>query len=79
MTQPSVLTPEELADELRISIQATYRALRSGRIPGHQPTGPGGPWRIHRDDIPLLAPRDPMPKARKHASVRARVAAMRGE
>lgn len=63
---PDVLTPKEAAAELRLSVQAVYRALRSGRLRGFQPLGPGGPWRIRREDLPHYrawgADSDPMPK-----------------
>lgn len=45
---PTILTPEEVADLLRMTKAAIYRWLNDGYLPGHK-LGQG--WRIIRDDL----------------------------
>lgn len=45
---PTILTPEEVADLLRMTKAAIYRWLNEGDLPGHK-VGQG--WRILRDDL----------------------------
>ena len=44
----TILTPEEVADLLRVNKQTLYRWLNEGTLPGHQV---GNGWRIVRDDL----------------------------
>jgi excisionase family DNA binding protein len=79
--QPDVLTVAEVANYLRLSTSAVYRALEEGRLPG---TKPLGRWRVLRAEldewlsaqgpVPRRRPdRDPMPRVRRRGSVRAQV------
>lgn len=45
---PTILTPEEVADLLRMNKAAIYRWLNEGYLPGHKI---GNNWRILRDDL----------------------------
>lgn len=44
----TILTPEEVADLLRMNKAAIYRWLNEGYLPGHKI---GNNWRILRDDL----------------------------
>ena len=44
-----LLTPQEVADELRISVFAVYDWLRRERIKGIKL--PGGSWRVERSEV----------------------------
>ena len=46
-----ILTPEEVAQLLRLDKETVYRNLRAGRLPG---TKVGGQWRTRRSDLDLL-------------------------
>jgi excisionase family DNA binding protein len=46
-----ILTPEEVAQLLRLDKETVYRNLRSGRLPG---TKVGGQWRTRRSDLDQL-------------------------
>ncbi|MBE3562246.1 MAG: helix-turn-helix domain-containing protein [Hydrogenibacillus schlegelii] len=43
-----VLTPEEAAKRLRVSVRTVYRQLKDGRLPGVKV---GGQWRIRREEL----------------------------
>lgn len=45
---PTILTPEEVSDLLRMNKVAIYRWLNEGYLPGHKI---GNNWRILRDDL----------------------------
>lgn len=45
---PAVMTPEEVADILRMDKKALYRWLSDGTLPGFKLVGQ---WRILRDDL----------------------------
>lgn len=44
-TRPEILTPEQVADLLSVSVSTVYRELRAGRLPGLKV---GQQWRISR-------------------------------
>jgi excisionase family DNA binding protein len=45
--QPTILTPQEIADEQRINVATVSRAIRNGRLRAQQV---GRQWRIRRAD-----------------------------
>lgn len=46
---PELLTPDELAELLRLSPRTIYELLQTGEIPGAKKVGRA--WRIHRDTV----------------------------
>jgi excisionase family DNA binding protein len=48
VTERAVLTPEEVAEYLRVNPQTVYRLLRAGKCPGVKI---GRQWRIRRADL----------------------------
>jgi len=51
---PRLLTPEEVADLLRVSRRTVYNWFRSGQLPAMRI---GKVWRIRREDIDPQAPK----------------------
>lgn len=47
MSKTRFLTPEEIAEDLRVSLEAVYRWLRLGILPGKKF---GSLWRIRTED-----------------------------
>jgi excisionase family DNA binding protein len=45
--QPTLWTPQEIADAQRVDVATIHRALRNKRLKGHQI---GRQWRIHHKD-----------------------------
>ncbi len=46
--QEQILTPEQVAAELQVTVITIYRRLRDGRIPGIRV---GNKWRVRRTDF----------------------------
>lgn len=46
---PDLLTPDEIADQLKVSKVTVMRYLKSGRLKGHQLAGKL--WRVYQRDL----------------------------
>lgn len=57
---PEILTMEQAAELLQVSVRTIQRLVKTGEIPGRQV---GTQWRFHRDQlIDWVRGRDPEPK-----------------
>jgi excisionase family DNA binding protein len=48
---PALLTPREVAAQLRLSEPSVYRLIRDGRLPAVRLGGPGASLRIRREEL----------------------------
>jgi excisionase family DNA binding protein len=48
---PTILTPEEAADLLRLDVTTLKAWARAGRLPGAFKLGRKGVWRVRRDEL----------------------------
>lgn len=46
--EPEIMTPEEVADYLRLNRETVYRTLRRGQLPGIKV---GSQWRVSRSAL----------------------------
>jgi excisionase family DNA binding protein len=59
-----VLTPEQAAELLHVSVATVYRELRAGRLPGFKI---GQQWRLSRDELLRLVQAGGLGKAAEGA------------
>jgi excisionase family DNA binding protein len=51
MTEDRLLTADEIAKRLRVSLETVRRWLRSGELRGFRPGGTKAGWRVRESDL----------------------------
>jgi len=67
MSLPSLYTPEEVAERLKVKRRAVYQWLISGRLTGMK-VGQG--WRITEEDLMVFMKRSSSGKAEKELKIK---------